>query len=205
MAGIADPCGGAIVTGAGIDYGLGQTNIDHASGIRYGVISPHSLSGDALSEIYDHGDNLTYARAVEEAHADIGAALTRVLDDLGVLPWKDADKSAYVAEVAGAVWDHIEQDWNDRYEGDGDEHYRYEREGYIIETSSLGLYVIASPYFTLAPFCSPCAPGAGDLDTARDSGVKTYCLGADWFKDDRAPYPVFRVEDGSEVAHERAI
>lgn len=45
---------------AGIDYGLGQTNIDLATGIRYGVIHENSLNPDAVSDIRDNGENLTY-------------------------------------------------------------------------------------------------------------------------------------------------
>jgi hypothetical protein len=28
---------------AGIDYGLGRANVDHETGIRYGVISQHTV------------------------------------------------------------------------------------------------------------------------------------------------------------------
>jgi len=30
-------------------------------------------------------------------------------------------------------------------------------------------------------------------------GVKTYCLGADWFENERAPYPVYSVATGELV------
>lgn len=41
----------------GMDYGMGQTNINHATGIRYGVISQHSVSGDALNDMEaDYGE-----------------------------------------------------------------------------------------------------------------------------------------------------
>ncbi len=60
------------------------------------------------------------------------------------------------------------------------------------------IMIIQSPYYTLAPFCSPCCPGAGNLDQAGD-GVKTYCFGHEWFDGGRAPYPVYRVSDGSLV------
>jgi hypothetical protein len=75
----------------------------------------------------------------------------------------------------------------------------YEADGYRLETTSLGVYVTQSPYYTRAAFCSPCCPGAGDLDSPREHGVKAYCLGPDWFEDDKAPYKVWRVSDDSEV------
>jgi hypothetical protein len=30
-------------------------------------------------------------------------------------------------------------------------------------------------------------------------GVRTYCLGHDWFEDGKAPYPVYRVDNGELV------
>lgn len=194
---------------AGIDYGMGQANIDTATGIRYGVISPHSVNPDAYENIRSNGDNLSYKAAVEEAQASIAGALEDVLDDMGALPYVSkyvptktdkARRDKALAGVVESVWNEVEQDWNDRYEEDNDT-YRYEQDGYVLETSSLGVYVIRSPFYTFARFCSPCCPGAGNLDSPDTDGVKTYCLGADWFDDDNpCPYRVFNVADDSEVA-----
>ena len=35
----------------GIDYGLGKTNIDNSNGVRYGVISMHSIMPEAYAEL----------------------------------------------------------------------------------------------------------------------------------------------------------
>ena len=35
---------------AGIDYGMGISNIDHETGIRFGVISQNSISYEALED-----------------------------------------------------------------------------------------------------------------------------------------------------------
>jgi hypothetical protein len=80
------------------------------------------------------------------------------------------------------------QGWN--YSGDG-----YE----LTDCLDSDIFVLKSPYYTFAPFCSPCVPGAGDLDNAMDDGVKSYCLGHDWFEGGKAPYKVFSVETGQEV------
>lgn len=69
---------------------------------------------------------------------------------------------------------------------------------YYCESLS-ALMIIESPYFTYAQFCSPCVPGAGDLNSINPDGAKTYCLGHDWFEDDTAPYPVYSVETGEVV------
>lgn len=194
---------------AGIDYGLGKTNIDVATGIRYGVIHENSLNQDAISDIRDNGENLTYAAAVAEARSMIAGALSPVLSDLGVLshvskymPRKEdqAKVAAEVDAIVDSVWSDIEDDWNDQYQGE-DEVYRYDRDGYILQTTDLGLYVTQSPFYTFAAFCSPCCPGAGDLDhpTHDESGVKTYCLGPEWFDDNGAPYRVYRVADNTEL------
>src|SRR5208337_739290 len=68
------------------------------------------------------------------------------------------------------------------------------------------IFVIKSPYFTFAPFCSPCVPGAGDLDGAGKDrrGVKCFALGHYWFEDGSAPYPVYSVATGELVAPDGA-
>jgi hypothetical protein len=65
------------------------------------------------------------------------------------------------------------------------------------------VFITRAPFFTLAAFCSPCAPGAGDLDSPRADGVPAYCFGHDWFDGGVAPYDVFRVADGARVEPER--
>lgn len=168
----------------GIDYGLGMSNLDNETGIRYGVISRNSVSGDALDDIHTQGDNLTYRACVEESKKIIDTGIRGTLADLGfggrTIDHIDVDG------LVDKVWSEVEQEFNDGYE-EQDDTFRYEREGYIIETSSLGLFVIKSPFYTFASFCSPCCPGAGDLDSPSEDGVKTYCLGPDWF-DGEAPY-----------------
>jgi hypothetical protein len=61
------------------------------------------------------------------------------------------------------------------------------------------VFLVKSPYYTHAQFCSPCAPGAGHLDNPCESGPKTYCFGHDWFADGKAPYPVYDVKTGKQV------
>ena len=171
---------------AGIDYGMGQSNRDIQTGIRYGVISPHSVSPEALDEIYMQGDNLTHA-AVRDDIKRVADALADIL--------RDCVSERYRQDIIDTTADAIIESANDsgHLDGDGDDTYRYDRDGYVIEASSLGLFVTKSPYKTRARFCSPCAPGAGDLDSPDADGVETYCLGADWFEDGEAPYPIENV------------
>jgi len=58
--------------------------------------------------------------------------------------------------------------------------------------------IFKSPYFTMAKYCSPCIPGAGDLDHT-PGPCKCYCFGHDWFDGEQAPYKVYSVDTGKEV------
>lgn len=66
------------------------------------------------------------------------------------------------------------------------------------------IMIMKSPYFTAGAYCSPCAPGAINLNQPENPKTKTaddiaYCFGHDWFEDGKAPYRVFSVETGKEV------
>ena len=81
--------------------------------------------------------------------------------------------------------------------------WTYEREGYqLTDCLNSDIFVIRAPYYTRAQFCSPCVPGAGNIDNYCEDGPKTYCLGHDWFDDGKAPYKVWRVSDDTEVMPE---
>lgn len=141
-------------------------NIDTKTGIHYGVISYNSIMPEALDDIYTQGENLSYNEALEEARKE------------HVLCGKDEDFD--------------EQSFADDYQEEND-CYLYEKDGYILQTSSLGLYVIKSPFITYCAPCSPCCPNAGDLDHAgHDEVLKTYCLGKDWFEGE-APYIIEKI------------
>jgi hypothetical protein len=178
---------------AGIDYGRGTANIDRATGIRYGCISQNTVS----QAWYD------------SAEPQYGPP---TCPECGVI----------VMDVTEAMeeWPHYRErvcdDYacgNCRHLLDSGDVYGDEPLGYTVDDGEyrmedcLGhaIIVTKSPYYTYAPFCSPCVPGAGDLDNAREGGVKTYCLGHDWFEysdnyeGGRAPYPVYSVATGEKV------
>lgn len=175
---------------AGIDYGLGKSNVDKATGIRYGVISQNDVGPEAVNEIYD-GENLSYEGYLQEAKDKLRGALS---DYFSETAW-DGKRSKLDAFTDDA-FEAIEQGLADNYQGDCDK-YRYDRDGYVIETSEPNdLFILKSPYFTRCQFCSPCAPGAGYITNTVDDGPRAYCLGHDWFEDNKAPYPVYSVETG---------
>lgn len=174
---------------AGIDYGMGLANIDIKTGIRYGVIAQNEVS-QAWSDSAepDYG---------EPACPKCGNAVVECGDfegDIDAFDRECGSCSDYVCEPCQSVYDSSE------VFGDEPQDWSYEGDGYSLGTClDVNVFVLASPFYTFAPFCSPCVPGAGDLDNACEDGVKTFCLGHDWFEGEKAPYPVYSVETGELV------
>lgn len=161
----------------GIDYGLGQTNIDKDTGIRYGVINQNAV----------------------------------------LQAWADSSEPVYPEpECKFHVHEKCPQDCPE----DCDEHridlpedceplgHRYGEEGYEAVSGEDGdIFIIRSPYYTYAQFCSPCAPGACFLMSPLDeedwdcSDNRAYCFDTSWFDEEHpCPYPVFSVKTGERVA-----
>jgi ribosomal protein L37AE/L43A len=167
-----------------IDYGNGLTNIDHATGIRYGVISAHEVTQAwADSSEADYGDP-TCPRcggAVVEYDGDTH-------DD-----YAGSGVADYACETCERYWES-----GDCY---GEEPRAWTLEDAEYTASQSGddsdIFVLKSPYYTLAEYCSPCAPGAGYIMNEGD--VKAYCFGHDWFDEGVAPYAVYSVETGELV------
>ena len=176
------------MTVSGIDYGMGQTNIDHAMGIRYGVIPLNDLASHAFDEIQSNGTDEDYGDFMQAMKDDLGRAIKGALEDY----CSNFDSN----EIADDIISSLDLD----YESTGDcTRYSYDEDGTVLQVCSDGdIFVIKSPYLALCSYCSPCAPGAGDLRSEGD--VRTYCLGPDWFDSDQPmPYQCFSVADGSEV------
>lgn len=166
---------------AGIDYGLGQTNINLETKIRYGVISQRTV-GQAW---YDDSE-ADYGDAQCPECGNKAESSDGFDDDL-------ASKDYFCRKCAKSFWS------DDVFSGEplG---FSYEDNEYTL-TSCLNsdIMVIKSPYYTRAQFCSPCVPGAGNLNKWCSTGPKTYCLGHDWFEDNKAPYRVYDVATGEEI------
>lgn len=167
----------------GLDYSAGQPiNRNTETGIRYGIIPSRDVNPDALEDIYSNGADIDYEDYVERA--------------------KDAFMSAmedYLSKSAlDRAWESVSDELGDNYESTGDcTRYSYEADGYKLQIASDGdVCVLESPYFTYAQFCSPCAPGAcylrNPLETPEEAN-RCYCLGADWFEGNQAPYPIYNV------------
>jgi hypothetical protein len=211
----------------GIDYGLGRSNIDNETGIRFGVISQNSINPDAMSEVWDNSRDLSYEQAVENAKREIAACEDKAAfvewfnencaGEIDVTDLVDLPDNIYTNEY----WTFAEDNFNDAYSMSdcGERDWLYESEGYkLANCLQSDVMVLASPYFTYAQFCSPCVPGACNLDSPlvtppdwitggegfeRDwqaiRGNRCYCLGHDYFEGNKAPYPVYSVATGKLV------
>lgn len=219
----------------GIDWGRGASNADPETGIRYGVISQRSLMPEAASDFgYINSRDLSHEAAVEEIKKklqealDVGttgteddkrAAFSSILGDISRRSLDLIDDLMEIEYGEGAVeeaWDIIQDAFNDHYHCE-DPDWLYEHDGYkATNCLNFDVMLLASKFFTFAQFCSPCVPGAGNLDhpftgkavphgyykgwaeqfqfEAEQNGfAKCFCWSHDWFEGGRAPYAVFEV------------
>lgn len=173
----------------GIDYGNGMTNIDHETGIRYGVIRMEEvLQTWADSSEANYGQPTCPVCESEcEEYDDSNAAHGQAeqYEDRGC-----ADYFCPTCKLALG---------NEDVFGEAPLNYAYNEKEYSCHQSydDPDIFIIKSPYYTLCQFCSPCAPGAGHIMDRGD--VKAYCFGHDWFESGEAPYPVYSVETGKEI------
>ncbi len=153
----------------GIDYSCGNgSNTDTETGIRYGIISMNSLG-----EVFDEFKSTYIARCPHTGN--------------------ELPKDFVTPDACPLCEDGHEIDDGEEY-GDEPDSLSYEGDGIeAFVTSGNEVFVIKSPYYTHSQFCSPCVPGAGNLDVPCDEGPRTYCFPADWFYDNEAPYDYFEV------------
>lgn len=157
---------------AGIDYSLGRSNVDHKTGIHYGVISSHELG----QSWYEASEEYYYYECPE-----CGNGFENTFDETCPECGFEFEDFTEINPTSWFVSDpeiEAEQTYDDP-----------------------DIFITRSIYYTYCQYCSPCAPGAGYLMnwTDKDVGIKTYCFGHDWFDGEKAPYPVYRVSDDTLV------
>jgi hypothetical protein len=178
-----------MVSYVGIDYGLGKTNIDKETGIRFGVINQNRV----LQAWHDNSEPY-YGSAADCEFECPKCCIIAV--NLNGLDWGDTltcaecnrEFEAEIPDCAEAVSFFIDDiEYKAECESDGD------------------IFVMQSPYYTYAQFCSPCAPGACYLMNPVEpshGNNRCYCFGHDWFDEGKAPYPVYSVETNKLVEPE---
>lgn len=169
-------------------YGI--TNMNPETGIHFGAISLNSLSGDSVGE----------AESIYPEEVEIDCENESCRTSFNV-PLSSSGESVtcpqcrHTWELSPYEFDCIEPIGLDLTANDSDYTTEY--------SESLNcFFVTKSPFYTFARACSPCAPNAGDLDSPCDSGngLKTYCLGYDFFDEySPCPYVCYMVKDESRV------
>ena len=172
------------MTHQGIDYGRGLTNINSATGIRYGVI-PENYLGDWY----------------EDSEPDYGSPTCPECANYLIDTPANLGEYEFIDTLRDFFCSHCNRTWysEDSYP-DEPLGYTYVGEGIIAHSDSSGeVWITESPFFTYAQFCSPCAPGAcyllSPLDQPREDN-RAYCFPSSWFDGEVAPYPVYSVKTG---------
>lgn len=160
----------------GLNYGAESSNIDIETGVRYGVISANKLSSaicDVLEPIY------------ECSCPDCGAPMknNEPPEDLlcEACGYKGRDESEFYPE---------EPSW-----------WAYEENNlFFMQDEYNDIIIFKSPFVAYAQFCSPCMPGACNLESplaedSRDRDNLCYALDETWFEGNEAPYDYFKLED----------
>lgn len=168
----------------GLDYSgpSSTTNRDPLTGIRYGIISLRSLGEFAWEELERHGLDQDFEDFRSGLSAKVRAAVAEALEDF---------PERFQNLVADEAAESAASECGEHYQQSSDcTRYRYEHDGYVLQVTGDGnLFVIKSPFVTNAQFCSPCVPGAGNLDSPCPDGPECYALGLDWFDEDNpCPY-----------------
>lgn len=194
-------------------------NYDEVKKIHYGVINQNRCNLDAVDDIYQNGTDIYYEGALqdlkdaivatlednaESTDEDTKEALLNQLDnvdkrfgnDLVSIIMAEAELTDRIKEAVSYIDDEFGQQWDSGYCTS----YGYKEDGYEIRlnTDDGDMFICDSPYFTYCRQCSPCAPNAGYL-TDRGGGMKSFCLGVDWFEDNKPPYDVYEVATGKRI------
>ena len=186
----------------GIDYGMGQSNIDE-NGIHYGVIP----SNDVLQAWADSSEGDYGAPTCGECGNEALPIDDESIPDIdSAEDWQDEGRDYACLNCKRSFW-------ADEAYGDESLAYILDDGEYKAECDSMGdIFILKSPFYTFAQYCSPCAPGACYLRNVVDEkGPRAYCFSPEWFDcwDDEqstgefegrktsCPYPVYRVADGA--------
>lgn len=142
-----------------------MVNANPTTGVRYGYICANSLHPDVVDELQQRGVDICYQEACEELEAAICIAVGDFLSR------RQAQK---LVDYALEMFEH-ECD-EPIHEG--------EYEGVRYRTSWLGgalnVWIFESPVVGNYAECSPCVPGAGNLDCPDLDGVICYDVPKEW-------------------------
>ena len=188
----------------GIDYSLGKSNYNPETGIHYGIIPAHAVPAWYEESEAQYGE-ATCPKCGEPAkdfdtetkQLENGVAISTIIPD-EMDNWERYTEHGcddYYCETCELIFD------SQFAFPDEPQSFTYEQQGYSATQSGddSDIFILESPYFSRCQYCSPCAPGAGYILNEVTDGIKTYCLGHDWFENEKAPYTVYDVKTGKKV------
>lgn len=167
---------------AGINWSNGMSNINKDTGIHYGVIHQREVL-----QTWCDSSEANYPE-IELVCPKCNGELIKISEGTS----KQLEENGGV-EVTGEEYrcENCDMDFNEfdhEIEGQAMDlepsSFFYNNDGYECEQEydNPDIFVLKSPYYTYCQYCSPCAPGAGYIMNSVEGGVKSYCLGHDWFE-----------------------
>ncbi len=178
-----------------------QPNTNPKTGIRYGIISANSLNQDLLHELLYHvGTDLDYMEAQKEAQAALEIEAEHIEEEVRIAlaeigGWTEREyEAAWDREVEAAYnrlgfddrEDFIESSLGREMDGYYCEEPKtaFEYQGVTGRTTWLGgamlVWIFDSPNVSTFDLCSPCVPGACELDSPNPDGYTGYTVPNDW-------------------------
>lgn len=142
-----------------------MVNTNPTTGVRYGYISANSLHPEVLDELQQRGVDICYQEACEELEAAIRMAVGDFLS---------RRQAQELVDYALEMFEHeCDEPIHEGVYG-----------GITYRTSWLGgalnVWIFDSPVTGHYAECSPCVPGAGNLDCPDLDGVLCYDVPEDW-------------------------
>ena len=163
--------------------GQERPNFNQETGYPYGVIQGNHVP-ELLDDITTAGDDLTWEALVAQIRKEVGEAIKEALDPYAVNPERLID--AMLEVLDDGIGDYVEPPEERQYV-----HSEKLPEGEIkYLVGWLGgaplIWVTESPFLAWCRPCSPCVPGAGDLDslTDREGGILVHSLNPSDFPDE---------------------
>lgn len=143
-----------------------MTNTNLETGIPFGIIAAKNLDPDLFDKLQQFGTDVHF----EAWKADLCADLRRVA--------QDHMSNANINELINYAMELCDDFYDDEPVHEG------EHDGVKYRTTWLGgaplVWIFESPVVGRYAPCSPCVPGAGDLDTPREDGIECYDVPAEW-------------------------
>jgi hypothetical protein len=162
-------------------------NYNEKTKLAYGVVDARNVPF-LMDAIIEHGDDLTWEAAKRDLRDKIRGALRGVVEDYSYSDpaIDDIVDACNPGEIMEAM---LDAGLSDRMNDSGEGHeYHLKTDDCEYLLGYLGgapiIWVMDSPYVAYVRGCSPCIPGAGDLDTIDDSdtGIAAHCCPPDCFE-----------------------